>query len=84
MRCVVLPPVPVPYREPLFALLAERGRIGLQVVYQSGSQPGWDHLEIWRGWAKDVRGRGIESGHFLAEEAPEATLASLAEFLGPS
>ena len=40
-------PVPVPYREPLFALLAERGRIGLQVVYQSGSQPGWDQRPDW-------------------------------------
>lgn len=47
MRCVVLPPVPVPYREPLFALLAERARIGLQVVYQSGSQPGWDQRPDW-------------------------------------
>jgi glycosyltransferase involved in cell wall biosynthesis len=47
MRSVVLPPVPVPYREPLFALLAERGRIGLQVVYQSGSQPHWDQRPDW-------------------------------------
>jgi glycosyltransferase involved in cell wall biosynthesis len=47
MRCVVLPPVPVPYREPLFALLAEGGRIGLQVLYQSGSQPGWDQRPDW-------------------------------------
>jgi glycosyltransferase involved in cell wall biosynthesis len=47
MRCVVLPPVPVPYREPLFALLAERNRIGFQVVYQSGTQPGWDQRPDW-------------------------------------
>lgn len=47
MRCLVLPPVPVPYREPLFAMLAERGRIGLEVVYQSGSQPGWDQRPDW-------------------------------------
>ena len=47
MRCVVMPPVPVPYREPLFARLAERGRIGLHVVYQSGSQPGWDQRPEW-------------------------------------
>lgn len=47
VRCVVVPPVPVPYREPLFARLAERGRIGLQVVYQSGSQPGWDQRPEW-------------------------------------
>jgi len=45
-----------------------------------GSQPGWDHLEIWRGWAKDVRGRGINSGHFLAEEAPDETYAELRAF----
>src|SRR4051794_3802695 len=47
MRSAVLPPVPVPYREPLFALLAERGRIGLQVVYQSASQPGLDQHPDW-------------------------------------
>jgi glycosyltransferase involved in cell wall biosynthesis len=47
MRCVVLPPVPVPYREPLFGLLAERERIVLQVVYQAGSQPGWDQRPDW-------------------------------------
>src|SRR3954462_13639527 len=47
MRCVVLPPVPAPSREPLFALLAERGRIGLPVVYQAGSQPGWDQRPDW-------------------------------------
>ncbi|MFL5865974.1 MAG: glycosyltransferase family 4 protein [Thermoleophilaceae bacterium] len=39
--------MPVPYREPLFALLAERDRIGLQVVYQSGSQPDWDQRPDW-------------------------------------
>jgi glycosyltransferase involved in cell wall biosynthesis len=39
--------VPVPYREPLFARMAERGRIGLSVVYQSGTQPGWDQRPDW-------------------------------------
>jgi glycosyltransferase involved in cell wall biosynthesis len=47
MRCAVLPPVPVPYREPLFARLSARGRIGLEVVYLSGSQPGWDQRPDW-------------------------------------
>jgi glycosyltransferase involved in cell wall biosynthesis len=47
VRCAVLPPVPVPYREPLFARLAERGQIGLRVLYQSGSQPGWDQRPDW-------------------------------------
>ena len=47
MRCAVVPPVPVPYREPLFALLAERGRIGLQVIYLAASQRGWDQPGAW-------------------------------------
>lgn len=46
-RCAILPPVPVPYREPLFRLLAERGRIEPRVVYQSAGQPGWDQPSSW-------------------------------------
>lgn len=38
-------------------------------------------LEHWREWADDLRGAAIDSGHFLAEEAPETTLARLEEFL---
>jgi haloacetate dehalogenase len=38
-------------------------------------------LEIWRQWARDVRGKAIPCGHFLPEENPEATLAALLEFL---
>ncbi|HEY1292004.1 MAG TPA: alpha/beta hydrolase [Chloroflexota bacterium] len=41
---------------------------------------GWDFLAIWHEWADDVRGRGIESGHFLAEEVPDETYAELREF----
>ena len=37
-------------------------------------------LAIWREWATDVRGFAIESGHFLAEEVPEATADALIEF----
>jgi haloacetate dehalogenase len=40
-----------------------------------------DPLGVWRGWATDVAGREIQSGHFLAEENPEATLAALLPFL---
>lgn len=37
---------------------------------------------IWRRWAHNVRGVAIEtSGHFLAEEAPDETLASMRAFL---
>jgi haloacetate dehalogenase len=44
----------------------------------------WDVLEIWRGWADDVRGRPLDCGHYLAEEAPDETYAELrAFFTGP-
>jgi haloacetate dehalogenase len=42
----------------------------------------YDVLAIWRDWADDVRGRAIDSGHYLAEEAPDATYAELAAFFG--
>lgn len=38
-------------------------------------------LEQWREWADDLRGVEIDSGHYLAEEAPEATFAALDLFL---
>jgi glycosyltransferase involved in cell wall biosynthesis len=47
VRCAILPPVPVPYREPLFARLRERGRIDPLVIYQAGLQPGWDQRRDW-------------------------------------
>ncbi len=40
-----------------------------------------DPLAVWRGWARDVVGGGIDCGHFLAEENPDATLAQLLPFL---
>jgi haloacetate dehalogenase len=39
-----------------------------------------DPLRIWRAWADDVRGHGIDSGHHMAEEAPEALAAALTGF----
>ncbi len=44
-----------------------------------GKTPG--PLEIWREWADDVRGAAIDSGHFVAEENPNATLNALLPFL---
>ncbi|MGR6923948.1 alpha/beta fold hydrolase [[Actinomadura] parvosata] len=38
-------------------------------------------LEVWRGWASDVRGGPIQAGHFLPEEAPEETLRHLLDLL---
>lgn len=46
-RVAILPPVPVPYREPLFRGLAERGRVEPHVIYLSASQPGWDQPTGW-------------------------------------
>jgi haloacetate dehalogenase len=39
-----------------------------------------DPLVIWRDWADNVRGHGIDSGHHMAEEAPDALAASLGDF----
>lgn len=36
-----------------------------------------DPLEIWRVWAEDVRAEVIDSGHHMAEEAPEQLAAVL-------
>ncbi len=41
-----------------------------------------DPLELWRPYAPDVIGHGIDgTSHFLVEDAPEAVAAELAEFL---
>jgi len=55
---------------PLLALWGERG-----VVHRL-----FDPLADWQSVAIDVRGRALPSGHFLAEEAPQATLEEFLEF----
>jgi haloacetate dehalogenase len=55
---------------PLLALWAGRGQVAAW----------YDVLAVWRAWADDVRGGPIDAGHFLAEEAPAATLAALRDF----
>jgi haloacetate dehalogenase len=55
---------------PLLALWGGRGKLA----------EWYDVLAIWRDWADDVRGRALDCGHYLAEEAPEATYAELAAF----
>jgi haloacetate dehalogenase len=37
-------------------------------------------LATWQEWATNVRGFAIDCGHYLAEEAPEATAKALLEF----
>jgi haloacetate dehalogenase len=48
---------------------------------QKGFLEEWyDVLEVWSGWAGDVRGRALQCGHYLPEEAPEETYAELQAF----
>jgi haloacetate dehalogenase len=42
---------------------------------------GENPLDVWRRWAPQAQGRAIDAGHFLPEEAPEATAEALVEFL---
>ena len=55
---------------PVLALWSGRGE--LPALY--------DVLAVWREWAADVRGRAIDAGHYLAEEAPEEVSEEMASF----
>jgi haloacetate dehalogenase len=60
-----------------------RVRCPVQSLWAAHDDPdllGGDPLALLRGWADDLRGAGIDSGHHVAEEAPEATAAALAGF----
>jgi haloacetate dehalogenase len=39
-----------------------------------------DPLEVWQEWSVTVKGEAISSGHFLPEEAPQATCEALLNF----
>jgi haloacetate dehalogenase len=43
-----------------------------------------DPLAVWRAWAHDLRGRGLPSGHHMAEEVPSLLAQELLQFLGES
>ncbi len=47
LRCAIVPPTPVPYREPLFRALNERSALEVRVIYQSAGQPSWDVAADW-------------------------------------
>ncbi|KAJ3534568.1 hypothetical protein NM208_g3179 [Fusarium decemcellulare] len=38
-------------------------------------------LDVWKRYASDVRGKGLECGHFIPEEDPEGLVGTLLEFL---
>jgi haloacetate dehalogenase len=41
-----------------------------------------DPLAVWRAWAPDLRGHGIDCGHHIAEEQPQALADALRAFIG--
>ena len=59
-------------RCPILVLWGAKGKIG-----------GWyDPIALWREYCtEDVRGGSVDSGHYLAEEAPEEVLRHLKSFL---
>ena len=56
---------------PLLVLWGNKGIIGKK----------FDVIASWRNRATNVTGKGLNCGHFLPEEAPEATYRALKEFL---
>lgn len=56
---------------PLLILWGARGVVGQL----------YEPVEVWRQYARDVRGQGIDAGHYLAEENPGDTFAALEAFL---
>lgn len=55
---------------PVLALWGNNGPVGSW----------YDVLDVWRDWADDVQGRGIDSGHHIPEEAPDEMLSEFLAF----
>ncbi len=62
--------------------LAQKVKVPMLVLWGtlSGQGSGYDLLKVWRDHAEDVRGHGIESGHFIPEEKPDEVHAALKGF----
>ena len=61
----------------------ERITCPVHVLWGGGGMPHKSVLlKVWRDWAKTVTGRSLDCGHFLPEEAPDATLRELLKFFG--
>src|SRR5215210_6222738 len=56
---------------PLLALWGTRGVVGRL----------YDVPEVWSAYARDVRAKALDCGHFLPEERPEETARELLDFL---
>jgi len=55
---------------PLLALWGAKGRL----------EAWYDVLAIWREWAREVRGRALDCGHYVPEERPQEVAAELEGF----
>jgi haloacetate dehalogenase len=64
--------------------LAQKVKLPMLVLWGTGSGQGsgYDMLKVWRDHAEDVRGFGIDSGHFIPEEKPIEVTAALKDFFG--
>jgi haloacetate dehalogenase len=62
--------------------LSHKVRVAMLVLWgtDSGQGSGYDVLRVWRDHAGDVRGHGIDSGHFIPEEQPDQVYAALKDF----
>jgi haloacetate dehalogenase len=60
---------------PVLVLWSKRGPLNAWYADEGGP------LALWRAWARDVRGRPLDGGHFFPEEIPETVAAELSEFL---
>jgi haloacetate dehalogenase len=62
--------------------LAQKVKVPMLVLWGtlSGQGSGYDLLKVWHDHAEDVRGHGIESGHFIPEEKPDEVYAALKGF----
>lgn len=59
---------------PLLVLWGAKGRL----------EAWYDTLAIWRGWARDVRGRALDCGHYLPEELPAEVAVEFEAFFPAS
>ncbi len=41
-----------------------------------------DVLDVWRPWAAQLTGRGLQTSHFVVEDEPEEVASELIAFLG--
>jgi haloacetate dehalogenase len=59
---------------PLLVLWSRTGP--LATWYEADGGP----LALWREWADDLRGEGVDGGHFFPEQRPDETAAALRAF----